>query len=208
MLELFIVGTFWFWALVAVELVLLFVFIFNENGVGATISLVIAACLLQFCGNVNILGFVFDNPGKLMMIVGAYLLLGVVWGTIKWWIYCGDQKEAFQELKASFLEEKGVEGKQVPPELKREWKRLLEQNRRHCGQRGWTLKPTEDESIVIEAPRVWRNKAFVLRSMSWWPISLLCSLLADFVVRVFKAIYNKIAGFLQHIADNMFKGLE
>mgnify|MGYP001296990305 CR=1 FL=1 len=49
MFELFVIGTFW-WALIVAELVLLFIFIENENGVGATVSLIIFAACLQWLG--------------------------------------------------------------------------------------------------------------------------------------------------------------
>jgi hypothetical protein len=193
MLELFVIGTFWFWALIIAEIILLFVFIENENGIGATVSLIIFGCLLQFCGNVDLIGFVMSNPLSILAVVGAYFALGAFWGAVKWWIFCRDRKEEYDDAKAEFLAAKGHPGaKVVPVELRAEWKELLEGR---AYSRGRTLADT---------PRVRDNKARVMRWMTFWPVSLIWSLINDFVKRVFRTIYQKIAGILQQIADNVF----
>jgi hypothetical protein len=197
-MELFVVGTFWFWALVVAWIIMLFIFIENENGIGATISMIIFGCCLQFFGNVDFLGYVMENPLTIAMIVGSYFLLGGIWGCVKWWVFCRDRWEEYMETKEEFLRSKGLPAgtKVVPDEFKLEWTRKLKQ---HGEYRGRTLADT---------PRVRDNKGKILRWMSFWPVSLIWSLINDFVKRVFKTIYQKIAGFLQRIADNMFAGAQ
>lgn len=192
MFELFLIGTFWFWALIVAEIILLFVFIENENGIGATISVIIFGCCLQFLGDVDIIGFVMKNPLHLLAIVASYFVLGAIWGTVKWWIYCRDRLEEYEETKEEFLKSKGLPAgtKVVPDEYKLEWTRRIKQHGRYHD--------------VSQTPRVRDNKGTILRWMSFWPISFIWSLINDFVKRVFKTIYQKIAGFLQRIADNMF----
>ena len=195
MFELFMVGTFWFWALIVVEIVLLFMFVEYENGMGATISLVAFAAALQWCGDVDLIGYVFANPIKLGAVIAAYFLLGAIWGTAKWWIFARDRLEEYQELKDEFLRNKGLEpGQTVPSQHRAEWKEKLERNRSH-GNYGRTLADT---------PRVRDNKARILRWMSFWPVSMLWSFLDDFIKRVFKTIYYRIANLLQRISDNMY----
>jgi len=65
-----------------------------------------------------------------------------------------------------------------------------------------------DGRTLAESPRVRDNKAKIMRTMSWWPISLVWSFLDDFVKRVFRLVYLKISGFLQRISDNMFGGVK
>jgi hypothetical protein len=197
MFELFVVGTFWFWALIIAEIVLLFMFVEYENGVGATVSLIIFACALQWCGDVNLVGFIFDNPLKLLAMVAAYFLLGGVWGTIKWWIFSKDRLEEYEELRDDFLRNKNLPaGTAVPQQFRREWKEKLERHRGH-GRYG-------HGRTLAEAPRARDNKSRIMRWMSFWPVSMLWSFLDDFVKRVFKTIYHRISNFLQRISDNMF----
>lgn len=196
MFELFVIGTFWFWALIVAEIILLFMFVEWENGFGATISLFIFAAMLQWFGDTNIIGFVFDNPLKLVAVVAAYFLLGGVWGTVKWWIFARDCLEEYEELRDNFLRNKNLPaGTTVPQAFRREWKQNLDRNRDRSYNGYRTL---------AEAPRARDNKSRIMRWMSFWPVSMLWSFLDDFVKRVFRTIYQRIHNFLQRIADNMW----
>lgn len=194
MFELFMVGTFWFWALIIAEIVLLFMFVEYENGVGATVSLIVFAAALQWFGDTDIIGFVVANPLKLVAIVASYFLLGAIWGTAKWWIFVRDRLEEYEELRDDFLRNKGLPtGQTVPVTYRQEWKQMLERSRSY-----------RDGRTLSEAPRARDNKGRIMRWMSFWPVSMLWSFLDDFVKRVFKTIYYRIANFLQRISDNMF----
>jgi len=195
MFELFVIGTFWFWALIIAELVLLFVFIENENGVEATVSLVIFAACLQWLGNVDLIGYVLSNPLSILAVVAAYFVIGSVWGIIKWWVFCRDRLEEYQDARENFLRSHGADPslKTMPENLRAAWKKWLDDHRNY--DQGRTLD---------EAPRASKNKSRIMRWMSFWPVSMIWSLINDFVKRIFKTIYQKIAGFLQRISDNMF----
>lgn len=190
MFELFVVGTFWFWALLIAEIILLFVFVEFENGVGATISLLIFGAALQWCGNVDIISFIAQNPLKVLAILGAYAILGSLWGVVKWWVYCRDKLEEYNDVKADFLQSHGCnDTTMVPESLRSQWASFV----RSLSDRQFG-KP----------PRAADNKSRIIRWMSFWVISLIWTVLDDFVKRVFKVIYYKIAGFLQRISDRMF----
>ena len=189
MFELFVIGSFWFWALVIAELALLVLFVENESGLWATVSLILFAVLLQFFGNADLIGFITASPLTVVSILGAYFLLGAIWGVVKWWIFCHDRLEEYEELKAEFLQERGVtDTKVVPPELRDAWRQKITYRDHRLGQ----------------PPRVREHKSRVLRWMSFWCIDLIWSICHDFVKRVFRTIYRRIAEFLQRIADNMF----
>lgn len=200
MLELFVAGTFWFWALVVIEIVLLFLFVEWENGVGATVSLLVFGAALQFFGDTDILGYVMSNPVQLLIIAAAYFAIGAVWSIIKWYIFCKDRLEEYNELKSEFLRSKGLPEKvsdPIPVEYRTEWKKKLEDRRNYRSDR-----------LLSEAPLVRHHKAQVLRWMSFWPISVIWSLINDFVKRVCKSIYLRIAKFLQRVSDNIFSGVQ
>ena len=196
MLELFVFGTFWFWVLVVAEIVLLFMFMEYENGLGATASLIVGAVLLQWCGDVDIIGFVTTNPLKVCILVGAYFVLGGIWGVCKWWIFCRDRVESYQELKDDFLRNKGHEGaKVVPVDLRSDWKSKLDANKVYEGHSYRTY---------ADAPRVRDHKGKVLRWMTFWWVSMVWSLINDFVKRGMQAIYKRMSSFMQHISDSIF----
>ena len=165
----------------------------------ATISLLVAFACLQWLGDADIIGYVTSNPLNILACVGAFFILGAVWGVIKWWIYCRDQLEAYNEFRNEFLSRKGLnDTSKVPPEFRREFKEAVE---RHNSNRYG-----KDNKIGV--PKVSDNKGRIMRWMTFWPVSMIWSLINDFVKRTFRVIYYKIAGFLQSIADKMFSGFK
>lgn len=193
MFELFVVGTFWFWALIIAEIILLFVFIENENGFGATAAVLIGAAVLQWCGNVDFIGYIASHPWHILAGTAAYFVLGACWGTAKWWIYCRDRLEDYNEWKREWLRGRDVTGLTVPDGLKEDFSKALtkENFSRYTGKLG-------------VAPIASAEKARILRWMTFWWVSMIWSLINDFVRRMFRAIYYRIASALQTISDKMF----
>lgn len=198
MLELFVVGTFWFWALLIAEIVLLFVFVEYENGIGATVSLAVFLGLLQFFGDVDIITFVRSHPFIVAGCVLAYFVLGAVWGIIKWSIFCHDVLEEYEDAKSEWLRDRGQPSgtKVVPPELRADWSRHLN-NQTNAYRGGKYIR-------LGEAPLVRNHKSQIMRWMTFWVVSIIWSFINDFVKRVFRSIYQWMAEFLQRISDNMF----
>lgn len=202
MTELFLFGSLLFWLLVAVELVLLFVFVEFDNGIGATISLVVFGALLQWCGNVDIISFVKTNPWQVGGGLLAYFMLGASWGVVKWWLFCKDHAEDYKDAKAKFLQSKNLSPNLpvIPENLREAWKNHL------IGDWHGPLKGERSGLRLNEQLYVRNHKALVLRWMSFWIISMIWSFINDFVKRMFRAIYYRIANFLQRISDNIWQG--
>jgi len=192
MFELFVFGTFWFWMLVVVELIVLFAFIDNESGIGASLSVLTFGALLQWFGNVDIIQYIKSYPLFILSCAGAYFALGAVWGVVKWWIFCRDRLEDYEEARDSFLKENKVPAgtKVVPVELRLDWKRKLKSSYRTQG--------------LAEVPQVRTHKAKIMNWMTFWVISIIWSFINDFVKRIFRTIYQRLSSFLQGISDKMF----
>lgn len=194
MFELFVAGSFFFWLLVVAEIVCLFLFVEWENGFGATVSVLVFGALLQWFGNVDIIGYCAANPWYIAALVGVYFVFGVCWAIVKWRFFCVDRLEDYEELKSEFLRNKGVaEGtKIVPAEHRTAWKEMLERHR-------------DDRSTLLsESPKIRHYKALWMRWMSFWPISFIWGIINDFVKRVCKMVYQRLATFLQSISDAIF----
>jgi hypothetical protein len=195
MFELFVVGTFWFWALVVAEIVLLFAFVNYDNGIGATISLVAFGACLQWFGGVDILGFITTHPVLVLFVLVGYLLAGVTWAVIRWWLFCREQLQRYKAFKAEFLEAHNLPYGAVPENFQQLWLTRLEAHLYH-GNR------------LCDKPLARKHKNRIVGWMAFWVISVVWYLINDFVKEVFKELYNFIAGFMQRIADNMFAGVD
>lgn len=192
--ELFVLGSFWFWLLVVAEIALLFMFLEYENGFGATASVLVFGALLQLCGDVNITGYIASHPYQVAMYVLGYFVVGALWGTAKWWLYVKDRLEEYEEVKTDWLRGKGETNTRVIPEaLKGEWKTYLQNSYQYRS--------------LATAPVVKDNKARVLRWMTFWWVSMVWSLINDFVKRIFKAIYHRMVDTLQAISDRIYAGV-
>ena len=187
MLELFAVGTFWFWTLVVAEIILLFIFTENENGMASTASILVFGGMLQWGSGIDIIGFAFANPVKLASIVLAYFAAGALWGTCKWWLKVRDKIEEASEHRDAWFKRKGYT---YPPakgsDEATEWK-------------------DERQRSGMILPRIKDHKGDFFRWMSFWWISMIWSLFADFIKGICKAVYRKLAKFLQAMADNMWR---
>ncbi len=197
--EIFVVGSLLFWALVIVEVGLLLLFTEYENGIGATVSIFAFMGALQFLGNVDIIGHFWQNPWHLGLALIAYVLLGMCWMTFQWVRFVKAKIRKHDEILVEFLESKGITGtKVVPPELKQAWKDRVESTKERVYGR------YEGPSIA-DVPKIKNNKAKAIRWMSLWPFSLSLFLFKDMVREAWNAIYIKIAGYLQRIADNLWR---
>lgn len=199
MVEIFLYGTAWFWALVALELVLLFVFTEYENGIGAFVSLLAFGAALQFLGDVDIIGYFRNNPYQLGAFLVAYTLLGIGWLTFKWTLFSKQKLAEHDELFFEFLDEHHLphDTKLLPEDLKAEWTHIV------LGTRDYYTKRT-----IADTPLIRHHKAKAIRWASLWPFSMSIFFLKDMIREFFTAVYNRIAGFLQRIADNIFSRSE
>jgi hypothetical protein len=202
MLTLFALGTLAFWLLVIAESVLLLALIEYEKVGWGTISLIATLAALYFLGNSEVVAYLAQNPLTIALGVCGYFVAGTVWSVAKWWFYVGNVREKYDERKADFLRSNGVEGTVIPDELKKKWKESLAHSTYsvYGGAR-------QDFSNGI-VPKARDHKAKILTWMTYWPWSMVWTLINDPVKRLFKYIYRSIQELLQSISNRAFRGVE
>jgi len=186
MQEMFIFGSFWFWTIVAVETVLLFLFIEKKNGTGATISMLIFAAIIQFFGDVDIIGFTTEHPVRAALGILAYFALGTLTAVAKWLLYAKDHIEHVNEVRDEWLKSQGYGWPLVSDDQKSQWKS-------HKLNHG------------LQKPLIRQHKSDFIRWMTFWWIILVWSIFADGVKRICKSIYKRISKFLQKMVDDMWR---
>lgn len=144
--ELLIVGSFWWWIFL-IGGFFFFVYLIEgaESGSSGVALLVAMVAVVQFFSNFNLLGWFWDNPLRLIVVLGVLFVGGIPWALIKWSIYVNGQRELYDEQKKKWLEPnnlkklsnaflKYVEGESLN-ERKRnkfnEWADTLNSNSRH-----------------------------------------------------------------------------
>ena len=218
MWEIFMIGTFWFWAILAVEFVLLILCTEYESPFWAGFSLLCVLGALQFMGNVPVIAWCAENPLKLGGCIAGYFVIGTFWGCIKWWFYVRRCREKYYELREDWMA--GL--KQRIANLKRSggsesnaeeiaaYQSVLKEG---CitgsAKKYWTIyvRQTGTRRSILK-PLVSRNKRRILLWMAWWPWSAIWTVINDPVRKIFRTLYNSIKGWLQAVADRMYRDID
>lgn len=197
MAELLVVGSLLFWVVLAAEILLIFVLTEKEYGGYATLSLGVFLVGLHFLFKFDVLGFIGDHFTAILIGSVLYFIIGCVWATAKWWLYCKDRYNEYESHKIDWLKEKGVTNtKEVPDPLKAAWKEYLKKSA--------PGRYSSTAAAWAEVPSVRVNKARIMRWMSWWITSMLWSVIDDFVRRIFRAAYHWLADYLQGISNRIY----
>jgi len=195
-----LLATFWFW-LIAVEIIILFVCMARDSGAFATVSLVVFAPLLYWGGGVDFVTWFGQNPEYLYYGIPGYFVVGLGWALLKWVLLLVDKREELKENQASFrkkhalpddvaLTQKSVSSGHLDKETLKKW-------------RGRDVYPGPLTAI----PKARDYKYKIINWLSYWPFSMLWSLVDDFVRRISKAIYNLVHDLFQSIANKIFGDL-
>lgn len=218
MLEFIALGGALFWITTAVWLIALFIAIDKENGWWATVSLVVYFLVLAIFGSFDLTGFLFANPLMIGIILLGYFAIGLIWSFMRWGIHVRVERAKFDDFKAEWLESKGIQSSTVPEELQSEWTAEAKRYARKCLGRKYSGEDTpvrsgvalETGTQILDAirPKVRRNKSTIIFWMAYWPISFLWTMLNDFVMGIWNAIYHGVGKRMQAMSDRQFKDID
>jgi hypothetical protein len=183
-------GTVWGWIIFVVAFIIITALVENEKGFWAFLAIiltVVALCTPHFQSAVH---FIVANPGKVVLMVLGYFVVGTVWGIIKWFLHVNRELERYNEKKAEWLQHYETV---TPGVISTSEEALAFKN--SIGGYGYQMPPQARE-----------HKSDILLWMSYWPFSCLWTLINDPIRKIFRTIYTHIATSLQKISDRMFKG--
>lgn len=201
---IFTLATPWFWLLSIAAGCIIISALENENGTGATGTLVAFIILMLLFGPALEWGkYVIANPITILWYVVGYIWLGAIWGIVKWYFYLVNDKNAYEACKLKWLSERKInDTKEIPPTLKKEWLEYV------CGHTKWgtTRMGKEDRELVLLIPlKAWNHKSKIISWMCYWPLSLLWSLIDDLVKNIFDFVYRKLGSMLNKISERVWR---
>jgi hypothetical protein len=225
LLELFVVGTFWFYALIVLSSVAIIAFLENEKAWGATVTLIGTIAAMIFLGNTGFFPWLVSHPWHIVGGLLLYFVIGTLWGIIKWYLFVTNIKERYLEKKADFINRaaqkikdgnfKGSDFPTMEEAHLDDWKETIKTGK-FVGQAlvNWRAcvkqyeKDYYNKNRRITKPLALDNKSRILSWMTYWPWSALWTLLNDPVRRLMRRIYYRIKGILQGISDKIFKDID
>lgn len=163
--------------LLVVFLISIFLFTLNETVVGSLCCIVGFLTGLQLLCHIDILSMIKANPLVILTFLSLYLVLGVLWGIIKWWFFVKKKLREYKQLKIDY-----INNKRGNEEDFFEWNR--------------------PENYK---PKISKNKERWLNWVICWPVSIVIYLLGDLLVDLFTNLYEMFANLLQSISDKVWK---
>jgi len=195
---LFALGTFWFWLLVLIDFVVITALVENENGLWATIVMIGSLFGLNYLWKLPILDTVKTNPGHTAMLVGSYFVLGAVWSLVKWFFYLHKQRIKYEEYKAAFLKENNAA--ELTPSLAAKLADTLAGSPRKYST--WN----DDAAVSAAPPNAREHKGDLTRWATYWPFSIIGTLLNDVVRKAWTYIYELLQSTYQRMSNYVFRG--
>jgi hypothetical protein len=187
--EAFVVGAPLFWILILCESGLLFWALderprarydVDADGAIATVAILLGLLILQLFGNIRVFSYVWAHPWWSLAFVAGYLAIGGVWSIAKWWFA---ETNKFRRVKDRFLLDHHVQGTRVPAELHQEWAAIV---------KAYKTNPANEKSRTL----FW---------ISYWPWSLVWTLLNDPLKRAARRIYDELGMVYQRITDYVWQ---
>lgn len=179
-------GTMGFWALLAISSILILTCIENDREFAAFLSVIGTAVAVQLFSGVSLLHILIYNPAAIFWGALLYLAIGTAWSFFKWFLHVKDERKEYDKKLVKY-EEKLARTKKMTP-----------------ADRHWNKPPKPDAEI----PQAMEYKSRIVGWMTFWPWSALWFVINDPVRRAFNAIYEKLQGTYQSIANSAFAGVE
>lgn len=191
-MDIFLVGSFWFFALVGLTCVALVVALEAESPLWAG-AILLGFCLtLHLLGDFNAFGWAWSNPLTTLVYTSSYFGIGALWSVAKWWFFVRNKRDKYDEVKYNFIKDYKLDmtiNDVIPGKHRKVFKEQLV----------WT-----DTSM----PEARRNKSRIMTWMTYWPWSVVWTMLNDPIKKLFRMIYRRLQRLYEKISESLWKGVD
>src|SRR5208337_2928127 len=184
-------GTIWFWILSFAVFCVITALVENDEGVWATVVFVGSVLSLNFLSKLPIIDTIKQNPVRVLVCVGVYFLAGMAWSIVKWYFYVHNQIVKYNDWKVSFLKDNNVTA--MTPQLAAQFLKWLRDS-----------YDARNAGITGQTPEARQHKGSLTRRATYWPFSIIGTLLNDVVRRAWEYIYEMLQTTYQRIAESIF----
>lgn len=217
MLTLFVLEGFWLWGAIIACALILGVYVYHDSYRGASLDVVALIALLCVTGNMDLADawhFAAHNPFHVVVGVGAYLLLGVLWARLKWSVMLSKLKEQIDIWRSSVAKANAIRLKEYedrvikakiadkfspyPTAPEKPVANKLDLNTMPYDLRE-QINVNEDERIRIN---VGYFKGHIMGWIAYWPVSAAAWLIGDFVHDLLEQLYRLVKDYFQELADS------
>ena len=203
--ELIHVGSIFFWIATVVAMIALMYSIECNSGGGSFFAVGVYLALIHVFGDAKWVQWMWLNPLHTAIVIASYFAIGTGWSVAKWALFVKDKsvetQEKYTQLKVDF-------------QLRHNLDVTVDSNdapipASHAIRFKEYVKSLEERRVLsLTPPLVREHKERILTWMSFWPFSIVWSILDDFVKRSFVTIYNFISTTMQRISNRLYRGVQ
>jgi hypothetical protein len=169
----------------------------------ATTAVSIALALLLWNYGHDLWSFVKEDYGTTLLFVLGYLVVGVVWSFLKWNEFVKRKINIYKKVRAELIVKRPDFDENSDKSVEMLCQKLRE-NR--ISVWGYDVKTMAELKLKI-MPIGSENKASIIAWISYWPLSLLATLLNNPFRRLFEYVYSLVANAYDKISQKHFKSL-
>jgi hypothetical protein len=185
------------WVVIAILMAILLEF--EKEGWATTFfSLGIALLLWNF--RTDIWTFISSNPTATIGFTITYILIGVVWSFLKWNSYVKNAFNKLKTLKADFIREH----KEINEKNRAKFNSKVQYSGITKGDGGTLYLHDETLEEIIEkiSPIASEKKSVITSWISYWPVSLMATLLNNPFRKFFEWVYDNLSGYYDKITTS------
>jgi hypothetical protein len=196
---LFASTTFIIGAWIAIAVLVAILLEFELEGWATTfVSLGIALLMWNYRGEAW--EMISQNPWPTVGFVVSYIIIGIVWSFIKWNTYVKRTFGRIKKVKDEFI----AEHKEINDGNRAEFNQMIEKLRLKDSS-GYTIsvfdKTTLDDIIKKVTPVASEKKSIITAWISYWPMSLVGTLLNNPFRHFFEWLYDNLSGYYDKITN-------
>ena len=190
--EFLMLDTIWFWGALAIPTILLLLFAFNEKGTPSTIIVVLTIAAIVSCSDFPTREFIHAlTVGHIIKYAGGYVLLGLIYMSLKW-IYTA------YELKVKYVDYKEVWLDRVS------LKTLPEVGSSQFNDFKAGLYSATGINIGDLPPKIRRHKARLVFWACYWPFSFISTMLGNPLKHLVNFIISLLSKPLNYVSSSLF----
>jgi hypothetical protein len=158
----------------------------KDSWVGSSICVILYLLFMQYLARADIFGHALKHPLGALLAVLGYFVIGFLWSFVKWWLFVSKAADKRVAARKEFLEGK----EKVPSE---ELNQVWERHTHLCG---------------LSKPLATNNKGKISIWILYWPISLLWSLLDDFIKKIIQRLIIAFRKLYDSITNGAFANVD
>lgn len=176
----------------------------------ATAALLVTGGVYSYFNRTEAIGWMSHHWQDALLFITVYLVAGIAWSFIKWFSFLMGFRDRLSEVKVQYQDYVTARLNQRSTMLNMivdSSEPLVQSFQDWTASRQWGGLSYLGNSLT-ERPRAAHNKSRIVAWMSFWPFSMVGTVLNDPIRRMFNWAYNLLSSLYQRMSDYVFRNEE